>query len=170
MVGATALYSSGKTGTLSVTGGMLTFTGTVSAPTPAVPNPYNGFEVYVAGPSCVSANLYYGLKFKYMSSGPCLVTMAIVDTEHVTPGNDPNRGGCVATNCYPAQFSPAQFDNGSGTIKFAFSGGIPATSGMPYDTIDQGRFIGVEWQLEPTTSDATTSCTGTITVDDISLY
>ena len=169
MMGGTSLYASGTTGTLSVSGGMLTFKGTVPPPTIADMTPYSGFEVYVTGPDCLNAGIFYGVKFTYMSTGPCPVLIAIVDSERVTPSNDPNRGICVDTGCYPDQFSPSQFDNGSGTIKLPFGGADPVTSGMP-PGLDPSRIIGVEWQLLPATSDATTSCTGTITVGDISFY
>jgi hypothetical protein len=169
-MGGTSRYSSGTTGTLSLSGGMLTFTATVPAPTIADMAPYSGFEVYVNGPDCLNAGVYYGVKFTYMSSGPCIVHVAIVDSAHVPPSNDPNRGICVDTACYPNQFSPVQFSNGSTTIKFPFAGVYAGIPGMPPFPEDQTRIIGIEWQLQPATDDATTSCTGTITVDDISFY
>ena len=71
MMGGTSLYSSGTTGTLSVSGGMLTFTGTVPPPTTADMTPYSGFVS--AGPDCLSAGIFYGVKLTYMSTGPCPV-------------------------------------------------------------------------------------------------
>jgi hypothetical protein len=53
--------------------------------------------------------------------------------------------------------------HGRGSVNWFDAGGVD-------EVRRHSRFIGVEWQLEPATSDATTACTGTITVGDISLY
>jgi hypothetical protein len=165
MMGGTALFSSSATGTLSVSGGVLTFMATVATPTAAVMYPFNGFVVFVNGPACVNANAYTGVSFTYSSTGTCSVFFDFGDADHTATSSDPDRGTCTGIACYGSQFAVT----GSGTIKMPFAG-TPSNPGMPTAMVDAAKFTGVQWQLQPASSTATTSCTGTVTVGDISFY
>jgi hypothetical protein len=163
--GGTALFASGTKGTLSLSGGALTFTATVPEPTAGVMYPFSGFVLFLDGPACVNATSYTGVKFTISAlTGACTVVFSFNDSEHTMASEDPNRGTCPATaTCYGSQFTVT-----AATSMVAFDA-TPANAGQPTATVDAGKLMGVEWQFEPI-SGSTTGCTGSITVDNISFY
>lgn len=163
--GGTALFASGTKGTLSLSGGALTFTATVPEPTAGVMYPFSGFVLFLDGPACVNATSYTGVKFTISAlTGACTVVFSFNDSEHTMASDDPNRGTCPATaTCYGSQFAVT-----AATSMVPF-GATPSNAGQPTATVDAGKLMGVEWQFEPM-SGSTTGCTGSITVDNISFY
>jgi hypothetical protein len=160
-LGGTSLFSSSTVGTLTLTGGALTFAATVAAPSAANMYPYSGFVVYTNGPSCINASAYSGVSFTISGlMGTCSVVFSFGDSDHTTPASDPMRGACTATSCYASQFAVT-----ASTTSVAF-GATPDTPGQPVATVDQAKFTGVQWQFKPATG-STAGCTGSMTVDNI---
>jgi len=87
------------------------------------------------------------------------------DSEHTLQMNDTSRGTCQGSSatCYPSAFSVT-----SGHNRIAFTA-TPPIGGSPTATVDARKLIGVQWQMQlPST--ATTACTGSLTLDNISFY
>jgi hypothetical protein len=162
---ATGTFASGAPGTLSASGAGLTYSATVEAPTASDEYPYNGFGLYLDGPGCADVSSYTGFSFTLTITGTCPVYFMFNDAEHETPSSDPPRGICAAgaSMCYPSQFPVT-----SGAVKVPFTL-TPTVPGMPTAAIDPYKLTGVQWQLYlPST--ATTSCSGSITVQNLQLY
>jgi hypothetical protein len=165
VTGGTATYASGTPGTLTLSGGALTYTATVEAPHGTDVYPYNGFTVFIDGPACTDASAYVGVAFTMSVAGDCKVLFMFADSDHLTPTNDPARGSCAAdpSLCYASQFVVT-----SSTTSVGFYA-TPAVSGMPKAAVDTAKLTGIQWQFS--TPDALpTACTGSITVDNIHFY
>jgi hypothetical protein len=165
VTGGTATYASGTLGTLSLSGGALTYTATVEAASSSDPYPYSGFTVFIAGPACVNATGYSGVAFTMSVTGSCKNLFMFSDATHLTPTNDPARGSCSAS---PAQCYASQFLVSSATTSVAF-GATPTVVGMPTQAVDTGRLTGVQWQFS-LPDGATTGCSGSFTVDNIRFF
>ena len=162
--GGTSLFasSSATKGTLSlVSGGGITFTASVPAMSTADMYPDNGFVVYVNGPGCLNASTYTGVSFTMTTTGTCNFIFSFGDSEHIKASDDPDRGSCVAANCYASQYSVT-----SATTMVSFA--QTATNlGSPATLADPAKFTGVQWQMAGA---AGAACSGTITVKNISFF
>ncbi len=161
----TASFASATVGTLGVSGGALTFTATLEVPTSSDIYPYNGFGVYFDGPGCANGSSYTGVSFTLTVTGTCPAVFMFTDTEHIRGADDPSRGTCAGTaaQCYPSQFAVT-----SATTMVAFNA-TPTVTGMPTAIVDSSKLTGFQWQFNnPGT--ATTTCSGSMTIDNIRLY
>jgi hypothetical protein len=165
--GGTVRYASGNPGALSLSNGALTFTATVEAPTSTDMYPYSGFATYMDAPPCIDATSYSGVSFSLTATGTCPIFFAIDDSEHLLPSADLLRGACAGTNstCYPSQFSVT---SSTSTTMVAFNA-TPTVEGLPTATVDPSKLTSVEWQFS-NPSTATTTCSGTITIDNVQFY
>ena len=147
-------------GVLSVNGGALSFSATVSAPAASGVDqfPFNGFVVHMDGEACIDASAYSGVSFVLSGDlGTCNLTFAFAYAEDVGSVNDPNRGLCSGT-CYPSQFA---LTSSSTSVAFAAT---PTVAGMPVAAVNKTKLLGVQWQLVPS---GTTSCTANFTLDNV---
>ena len=163
VMGGTARYASGTFGTLVLSGGALTYTATVEAPTTSVMYPFNGFAVFVDGPACVDASAYTGVAFTLSVTGNCRNLFLFSDSYHLTSTNDSVRGACTAASCYASQFAVT-----SATTSVAFAA-TPTVLGAPVSTVYPAKLTGVQWQFS-LPDGATTGCSGSFTVDNIRFY
>jgi hypothetical protein len=165
VTGGTATYASGTPGTLTLSGGALTYTATVEAPHGTDVYPYNGFTVFIDGPACTDASAYIGVAFTMSVAGDCKNLFMFADSDHLTPTNDPVRGSCAAD---PSQCYASQFVVSSSTTSVGFYA-TPAVTGMPKSAVDAAKLTGIQWQFS-TPDGLPTACTGSITVDNIHFY
>jgi hypothetical protein len=104
----TARFASANKGTLSVSGGALTFAASLETPTAATTYPFSGFVLYVDGPACVNATAYQGVEFTLSNvsvSTQCLILFKATDAAHVAKADDPDRGRCQASGaCYAGAY------------------------------------------------------------------
>jgi hypothetical protein len=163
LLGGTARYASATPGTLTLSGGALTYAATLEAPTASDMFPFSGFAVYLNGPACTDASSYTGVAFTMSVTGTCANYFEFSDSDHLTSASDSVRGACTATSCFASQFSVT-----SATTSVAFSA-TPAVSGSPTAAVDAGKLTGVQWQFG-IPSGSTTGCSGTFTVDNIRFY
>jgi hypothetical protein len=160
--GGTTIFSNPAStpGVLSLSGGALSFSATVSAPAASGADeyPFNGFVLYIDGPACVDASAYSGMSFTLSGTlGTCNLTLAFAYADDLAATSDANRGLCSGT-CYPAQYSVTT------SFTAVDFGATPTVVGMPVPKVDQAKLLGVQWQLEPS---GTASCTGNFTVDNV---
>jgi collagen type VII alpha len=156
--GGTSLFASGAKGTLAVTGGALTFSGMVEAPSTTQMYPYNGFSLYVNGPGCVNANTYTGISFKISNlTGTCPLEFGFSDSAHTLPTSDAARGSAPAGS-YAAGYAVTAATTG---VNFAAT---PTSPGSPAALVDPKKLIGIQFQFKAM---GTTACTGGFTLDDI---
>ena len=157
-------FASGTVGTLTLTGGALNFTAVVETPTTTTPTPYNGFVLGFGAPTCVDAGKYTGVSFTIQSlSGTCNTVMEFTDSDHITATTAPGQGSCVSSSCYPSDFTI-----NASTVMLPFKA-TPSNPGQPTAAVDSAKLIGVQWECHQPTG-ATTPCTGTITIDNVSFY
>jgi alpha-tubulin suppressor-like RCC1 family protein len=162
--GAILSFATGTLGTLSVAGGALTYTATVEAPTSTNMYPYNGFILYFAAPACVDASKYSGVSFTTDSlTGNCKTVFEFADSSHATSTTDPDRGTCTATMCYPSDITIS-----SSVMAIPFNA-TPSNPGQPVASVDKAHLTGVQWEFQPV-STTSGSCTGSITIDNVSFY
>jgi hypothetical protein len=149
-------------GTLSLSGGALSFSASVSAPATSGADqyPYNVAGLYMDGPACVDGTNYTGVSFSLSGNlGTCALSFAFVYADDLQPSSDPDRGLCSQSNCYPSEFSV-----NSSTTSVLFTA-TPTSNGSPVVAVDKAKLIGVEWLLKPS---GTASCSASITVDNVS--
>jgi hypothetical protein len=144
-------------GTLSLSGGALSFAATVSAPTASGADefPFNGFVLQIDGTACVDASAYSSVSFILSGDlGTCNLSFAFAYADDLAATADSNRGLCSGT-CYPSQYA---LTLASTSVSFSAA---PTVMGMPVSTVDTAKLLGVQWQLTPT---GTSSCTASFTV------
>jgi hypothetical protein len=161
--GGTSRFASGTKGTLADASGALKFTATVEAPSTANMYPYNGFSIYVNGPGCVDAKSggYIGISFKISAlTGTCPLELGFSDSAHTPASADPDRGTAPAGS-YAAGFAVT---TATTSVNFTTT---PTSAGSPAAAPDGSKIIGLQFQFKPVSSTATTSCMGSVTIDDI---
>jgi len=165
--GGTFRYASTTEGTLTVSGGALTFTATVEAPNAAALYPYSGFGLFFDGPACVNASAYQGVQFTLSNvtnvTGPCQILFKFTDSAHSSSSDDPMRGTCssAAGSCFGGAFPVT-----AGTVQMPFTA-VPNFAGNPATLIDPAKLIDLQFQMQPS---GTTACSGSFTIDDIRFY
>jgi hypothetical protein len=161
MHGATSRFATATKGTLTVSGGALTFAANVEAASATTMYPYNGFALFVDGPACVNANAYTGVSFTLSNvTGTCQILFKFTDAAHSDSTFDSDRGLCSGS-CFGGSFPVA-----AGTTQVAFAT-PPAFAGSPATAIDPSKFTDVQFQFQPA---GTSACTGSITIDDVRFY
>jgi hypothetical protein len=163
--GGTARFASANKGTLSVSGGALTFAASLETPTAATTYPFSGFVLYVDGPACVNATAYQGVEFTLSNvsvSTQCLILFKATDAAHVAKADDPDRGRCQASGaCYAGAYSVS-----AGTTRIPFAA-PPTIAGNPATAVDPGFLTDVQFQFQAT---GATACSGSFTVDNVRFY
>lgn len=141
--------------TLAITGGALA----VSA---SSKGSYTGVVLYMKGPACVDGSAYTGVQFDLNGSlGACNLSFGFTFADDLSPASDPQRGICVATNCYGPSVSVAS----TGAIKVPYSA---VSGGSPDMGVDRQKLTGVQWQLQSPA--AGTTCAASFTLDNVSFY
>jgi hypothetical protein len=165
VTGGTATYASGTIGTLTLSGGALTYTATLEAPSSTNMYPYSGFTVFIDGPACVDASGYSGVAFTMSVTGSCKNLFMFSDSLHLTPTNDPDRGSCASgpSQCYASQYLVT-----SSTTSVSFQS-TPAVTGSPTAAVGFSKMTGVQWQFS-IPDGSSTGCSGSFTVDNIRFY
>jgi len=160
--GGTARFASGTKGTLTVSGGALTFSASVEAPTAAMMFPYNGFVIYIDGPACVNASAYQGVQFTLSNlTGMCPMTLfKFTDSAHTDFASDSDRGACTGS-CFAGSFPVA-----AGVVQIPFST-MPSFAGNPPGIIDPTKLTDIQFQFQ---SSGTNACNGSFTLDDVRFY
>jgi hypothetical protein len=154
-------------GTVSLSSGALVFSATVSVPgTLNDAYPYSGFVVYINGPACVDASQYTGVSFSISGNlGTCGLVFSFNDAEHGVTTDDPRFIGLSGS--YSPQDSIASMVTSTATtIRVPFTA---PSGGMPASPPDPANLTGVQWQLSNSNT-ATATCTGSITVDNVTFY
>ena len=107
MHGGTSRFATATKGTLTVSGGALTFAANVEAPSATTMYPYNGFALVVDGPACVNANAYTGVSFTISNvTGTCPILFKFTDAAHSDSTFDSDRGLCSGS-CFGGSFPVA---------------------------------------------------------------
>jgi len=158
-------------GTLTLTGGALTYAATVSIPgTGADAYPYSGFVVYINGPSCVDASAYTGVSFSIKGdAGTCGLVFSFNDAEHGGPNPDDPRFTGPSGSYAPQKTLTVTSTATTVMVPFndpTLANGSPLVSLVP---VDGKNLTGVQWQLTNSNT-ATATCMGSITVDDVKFY
>jgi len=168
MQGGTYTVASGTPGTLSLSGGALTFTAIVEAPSSSDPYPYNTFALYFDGPACVDASAYSGVSFTLGENlrSCSQLTFDFADAEHGRPEGNPDQGLCMdpsSTSCFPSDFlvSPA-------TTSVLFTR-APDFPGLPVAAVDPTKLTAVRWTFSQPAG-ATEACFGSVTIDNVSFF
>ena len=154
-------------GTYTLGTNQLTYSATISAAssTGADATPYSGFVLYFDGPACTNAMSFSGVSFTISSSttGSCSLVFSFVDSEHTLPSGDIDRGS-ASGNAYPPQIALL-----AGSPKMIPFSTTPNNVGSPPIAIDSTKLIGVQWEFTNGYM-AASSCTGTVTIGDVSFY
>jgi hypothetical protein len=161
-------------GTVTITGGALTFAATLSAAsgTGADEYPYNGLQIILNGPACADVSSYTGgVSFTISGSvGTCGLVFSFNDAEHTNASDDTQRGLGTGGAYAPQLDISAMVKSTAMTVMIpwssTFTGGSPAaTTSYP----DKMKFTGIQFQFtQPMT--ATKTCMGSLTLDNIKFY
>ena len=125
--------------------------------------------------ACANASAFTGVKFSASGtlSAGCTIQFSTIDKEH-NPAPPPatNTGTCTVgatTGCYPsALIFPLAATPTDVTINFAAQTGGGTDPGNA--VVDPTEITGIQWQINPvgpTAGDAGSSCSGTVTIDNI---
>jgi hypothetical protein len=161
-------YAGAQTGlttpTFATSSGSLVLTFNTGMATMMYPYAYVGLPLN----ACVNAAAFTGVKFNVSGtlSAGCTIQFSTLDKGHNTIANG---GTCAAANCYPsAKIFTLPATATDVTVNFADQTGGGADPGAP--VVDPTHITGVQWQVNPVgpmSGDAGSSCTGTVTIDNI---
>jgi hypothetical protein len=135
---------------------------------PSAANDYAGAGLYYSSASCADASVYTGIAFDFSGDlGACALTLAVADSGHVSPMNDPTRGACAQSGS-PCYGPSASVVPGSTTIQVPFSA---LSGGSPIGGFDTTKIISVEWQLSaPLGAADGGGCAAQFTIDNAAFY
>lgn len=118
-------------------------------------------------PHCMDAHTYTGVKFTISGTlnNGCFIQFSTVDKEHLPPtiGGGGDFGTCTVANCYTSTkgIIPLPATPTDVTILFADQ---TAGGANPPVVVDPTQIMAVQWQVNPPPA---TSCTGTVTIDNV---
>jgi hypothetical protein len=180
------ILMAGNDGGLSLTGGITTY-GTKAPtastngsgallvsendPASATAAEYDGAVLYFSGNTtgtdCVNGSTYTGVEFTISGTVTgCAVVFTINDSEHSAVSvSDPKASGPAGS--YPGTV-PVTVTSTATQTKVPFLGTGAPSGGMPATAIDPTKLESISWQyvIQP----GTTTCTSSLTIDDIAFY
>jgi len=123
---------------------------------------YVGASLYFD--NCVDASAYKGIKFSLGGTlTGCTMQYSTNDSEHTSSSTD-TKGSCVATSCYAPQKPIDTIPASPSPMTVLW--GDATNAGAPSSPVDPAKLTSIQWQF--TIAAGTGSCSGTITIDDIS--